>query len=85
MGTVEVSSETLAEYLPRVQGFARRFTGVGGAEYDDLVQEGWFKCFLLLREEQIPSNTAIKNAMRDWVRKCYRSGLASGDDVVEAT
>ena len=71
-----VSSETLAEYLPRVESLARRFNKAGGAEFDDLVQEGLLKVFLLLRDEKLVSNTAIKNAMRDWVRFCFRKGFA---------
>lgn len=66
----------MAEYLPRVQGLARRFNGVAGAEYDDLVQEGSLRVFILLRDGQPVSNTAIKNAMRDWVRVCGRRGYA---------
>lgn len=71
---MEVTSEDVASYLPRIERLARSFNGVGGAEYDDLVQEGSLKVFLLLRDEQPVSNTAIKNAMRDWVRYCRRKG-----------
>lgn len=71
-----VSNEAVAEHLSRVQRLARRFNGVAGAEYDDLVQEGLLKVFLLIRDDQPVSNTAIKNAMRDWVRVCGRRGFA---------
>lgn len=80
---MEVTSQDVAPYLPRVQSFARRFHGVGNAEYDDLVQEGSEKVFLLLRDEKPVTNTAIKNAMRDWVRYCYRGGFVDGEPVEE--
>ena len=79
MAEAIVSSEAVAEYLSRVESFARRFNGVGGAEYDDLVQEGLLRVFLNLRDGKAVSGTAIKNAMRDWVRKCYRRGFADGE------
>lgn len=74
---MEVTSEDVASYLPRIERLARSFNGVGGAEYDDLVQEGSLKVFLLLRDELPVSNTAIKNAMRDWVRYCRRKGQSA--------
>lgn len=52
------------------------FNGSGGAEYDDLVQEGSLKVFLLLRDGLPVTNTAIKNAMLNWVRFCRRKGVA---------
>jgi DNA-directed RNA polymerase specialized sigma24 family protein len=67
-----VSSDELASYLPRVESLAKRFAGLSGSEFDDLVQEGWLKVLLLLMEDEPVSNTAIKNAMRDWLRKCER-------------
>lgn len=63
-------------HLPRVQRWARSFAKAGIAEFDDLVQEGLLKVFLLLRDDQPVSNTAIKNAMRNWLRFCYRKGFA---------
>lgn len=76
MGEAGVSSEAVAEYLPLVEGLARRFNGVAGAEFDDLVQEGLLKVFLLIRDSKPVSKTAVKNAMRDWVRMCGRRGYA---------
>lgn len=67
-----VSDEEMASYLPRVESLARKCAGLSGAEFDDLVQEGWLKVFLLLREDEPVSSTAIKNAMRDWLRRCER-------------
>lgn len=71
---MEVTSEDVAAYLPLIERLARSFNSVGGAEYDDLRQEGMLKVFLLLRDEQPVSTTAVKNAMRDWVRYCRRKG-----------
>jgi DNA-directed RNA polymerase specialized sigma24 family protein len=83
-----VSSETVAAHKPRVESLAWRFVGLGGAEFDDLVQEGWIKVWLLLQEEDdpayIPSNLVIENAMKDWVRKCRRQGLGGHDDVADS-
>ena len=74
-----VSNEAVAQYLPMVHSQARRFNGVGGAEFDDLVQEGLIKVFLNLRDGKPVSTTAVKNAMRSWVRKCYRRGFADSE------
>ena len=75
-----VSSEAIAEYLPRIEKFARMFTRWGDfAEFDDLVQEGSIKVFELLRDGKPVSNTRIKNAMRDWVKFCRRRGFAYGE------
>lgn len=74
-----VSNEAVAQYLPMVYGQARRFNGRGGAEYDDLVQEGSIRVFLNLRDGKPVSTTAVKNAMRDYVKACYRRGFADGE------
>jgi DNA-directed RNA polymerase specialized sigma24 family protein len=75
-----VSSAAVALHLPRVESIARRFVNRSfGCEFDDLVQEGSEKLFKLLRDGKEPSNTAIKNAMRDWSRKCRRRGFATGE------
>jgi hypothetical protein len=70
-----VSEEAVVQFLPAVASLARRFKGVGGAEYDDLYQEGSEKVVRLLMDGKQVSNTAIKNAMRDWVRKCASKGF----------
>lgn len=74
-----VSNEAVSQYLPMVKNLALRFNGVGGAEFDDLVQEGSIKVYLNLRDGKPVSKTAVKNAMRDWVRKCYRRGFADSE------
>lgn len=64
------------EYLPRVHFFANRFNKVGGAEYDDLVQDASEHVVKLLLKGKTPSGTSIKNAMRDTIRKCRRQGIS---------
>lgn len=71
-----LANEAVAEYLPVIDSYARRFKGVQEAEYDDLYQEGAMKVSRLLLEGKPVSNTAIKNAMRDWVRVCARRGIS---------
>lgn len=75
---MEVVSEETAvkEHLPRVGQYARMMNGWGGAEYDDLYQEGSLKVLLLLREDKPVTGTAIKNSMLDLVRSCRRRGQA---------
>ena len=64
------------EYLPRIYYFARRFNGVAGAEYDDLVQEASEHVVRQLLAGKTPSGTGMKNAMRMWCRKCRRQGIS---------
>lgn len=71
-----VTNEAVAEFLPRVQYFANRFNKVGGAEYDDLVQEASVYVLVQLQRGKAPSGTGMKNAMRDWIRKCRRQGIS---------
>lgn len=72
---VHVSNDDVAVFLPRVHYFARRFNKVQGAEYDDLVQEASVYVLKMLQIGREPSGTGMKNAMRDWVRKCARQGM----------
>ena len=84
MAAAVLSNEAVAEYLPRVYAIAAKFKGVGGAEYDDLVQEA---CVYVVRQVQrgkFVSNTGMRNAMRKWVRICRAKGLTNhepSDDV----
>lgn len=64
------------EYLPRVYYFANRFNKVGGAEYDDLVQEASEYVVKQLDRGKTPSGVGMKNAMRKWVQRCYRQGFS---------
>ena len=69
----------MTEHLPFVQKLARRLSGVGPAEYDDLVQEGCLKAVEILSEGGLITHTALKNAMLDWVRVCRRQGFVDGE------
>jgi DNA-directed RNA polymerase specialized sigma24 family protein len=78
-----VSNDDVAVFLPRVHYFARRFQGVQGAEYDDLVQEASIYVLVQLQVGKTPSGQGMKNAMRQWVRKCARRGLGHSDPPAE--
>ena len=79
-----VSNEAVAEHKPRVEALARRFNGLGGAEFDDLAQEGLIKVWLLLEKSDdptyIPANLVIERAMLDWVRVCRRQGFSGYEE-----
>lgn len=79
-----VSSEAVAEHKPRVEALAWRFKGLGGAEFDDLVQEGLIKVWLLLEASDdptyFPANLVIERAMLDWVRVCRRQGFSGHEE-----
>lgn len=70
-----VASAEVAAYRNLCADLARRFTGKGGAEFDDLEQEGMIAVWSLLRRDLPVSKTSIKNRMRDWVRFCQRKGF----------
>jgi DNA-directed RNA polymerase specialized sigma subunit len=68
-------AEALADYWPLFEFHARKFQGIGGAEFDDLVQEGALASFLAMLEGFIPSNALIQRAMLDWIRFISHRGL----------
>lgn len=78
-------NEAVASHKSRVEALAKRLEGLGGAEFDDLVQEGLIKVWLLLEKSDapsyIPSNLVIERAMLDWVRVCRRQGFAGHEDL----
>lgn len=65
-------AEAVAEHLPRVAHLARKYSGLEGAEYDDLYQEGSIAVLLAVREERRPSNLEIERDMFNWISKCRR-------------
>ncbi len=72
-----VSDNDVVPFLPRVHYFAQRYNGVQGAEYDDLVQEASVYVIVQLLAGKQPSGQGMKNAMRQWIRKCARRGMVS--------
>lgn len=70
-----VTNAQIAAYKGVVEAHARKFAGQRGAEFDDLVQEGLEKVWLLLETVEPVTNMAIMNAQRDWARKCQRLGM----------
>lgn len=70
-----VSSEAVAAFRPLCAKQARHYRGAGGAEFDDLEQEGLIAVWDALRYGFIPSKVVVSNRMKDWVRKCRRRGF----------
>lgn len=84
MELVTVSSEAVADYLPRCEALAVRLKGLGGAEVDDLVQEGLIFCWLSLRQGMKPRTELIRGRMLNWVRFLQRhDGSLSYEDIME--
>jgi hypothetical protein len=68
-------AEALADYWPLFEWHARKLNGVGGAEFDDLVQEGALASWLAMLEGFIPSDAVIQRAMINWIRFVSHRGL----------
>jgi hypothetical protein len=49
--------------------------GIGGAEFDDLVQEGALASWLAMEYGFVPSDSLIERAMLDWIRFISHRGL----------
>ena len=62
-----VTSERVAEYLPLVEAYARRYVGFAQSEYDDLRQEGMIAVWQTLERGLRPSPLVINGRMLDWV------------------
>lgn len=75
----DVQSEDIAAYRPLCISLAHAFEGYGGAEFDDLEQEGMIAVWQLLRHGFPVSRVAVANRMRDWIRICRRNGFAYGE------
>lgn len=67
-----VSNEAVAAYKEHIENLARPYVGLGGAEFDDLVQEGMIHVWQSLARGIAPSSEQIENRMRDWVRYIRR-------------
>lgn len=76
----DVSNDDIAAFRPLCIRLARKYESVGGAEFDDLEQEGMIAVWQLLRRGFPVSIQAVENRMRDWVRICRRQGFVYGED-----
>lgn len=85
MEPVTVSSEAVAEYLPRCEVLARPMVDMGGsgAEFDDLVQEGLIFCWTSLQRGVKPRTELIRGRMLNWVRYCRRHDCLSYEEIME--
>lgn len=81
-----VTDGDIERYKPMVTKMAKRLSGLRGAEYDDLVQEGYISVWLAYRDGHTPSQIVCRNRMRNWVRLCARRGFSGHDalDYVES-
>lgn len=71
-----VSSEAVAEWWPLFERLARRFDGLGGAEFDDLVQEQAEAAWQGLERGFYPTVEFLELACLAWVRYMSHRGLA---------
>jgi DNA-directed RNA polymerase specialized sigma24 family protein len=71
-----VTSEAVKEYWPLFEYYARRYAGVGGAEFDDLVQEAAEAAWIAMELGYKPHEELIRNSMRNWVRYITHRGIA---------
>lgn len=70
-----VTSEEVAVYRDAVKAYARRFTGIANAEFDDLEQEGLIAVWQSLAGGHRPSEWMIKNRMKSYLRVLGRRGF----------
>lgn len=70
-----VTSEAVAVFWPVFEYHAKHFDGVGGAEFDDLVQEGATAAWKEMEKGYQPSNAVIVRAMKDYIRFWSHRGL----------
>lgn len=80
---MDVSSGEIAAFLPLCESLARRMSGLGGSEYDDLRQEGMICVWDSLLKGFYPTSLHVEHRMRNWITFCRRKGF-SGYDQEEA-
>jgi hypothetical protein len=71
-----VSSEALAKWWPLFEYHARRLDGLGGAEFDDLVQEQAEAAWLGMELGFFPTEDLLLRACLMWVRFVSHRGLS---------
>jgi len=69
-----VDYHPVAEWWPLFERRARRFVGAGGAEYDDLVQEGAIAGWRAMESGHKPSIVVIDRALIRYVRTLHTGG-----------
>jgi hypothetical protein len=70
-----VSNEALAKWWPAFERNARRFDGLGGAEFDDLVQEQAEAAWIQMEEGYYPSALLLERACLTWIQYVSHRGL----------
>lgn len=72
-----VTSEEIAKWWPLFERTARRFDGLGGVEFDDLVQEQAEAAWLGLELGFWPTQELLDHACLAWVRFITHRGKAT--------
>jgi len=72
--TAHDGSDAVAAYWPLYERQARRFSGVKGAEFDDLVQESAIAGWLALRAGYAPTKVILERACMRWIRSLNTGG-----------
>jgi DNA-directed RNA polymerase specialized sigma24 family protein len=67
-------SERIAAYWPLFERCARRFVGMQGAEFDDLVQEGAIAGWLAFEAGWYPTELVIERALIRYCRSLNTGG-----------
>jgi DNA-directed RNA polymerase specialized sigma24 family protein len=67
-------SDAVAAYWPLYERYARRFVGVNGAEFDDLVQESAIASWLAMRAGYKPSKVLLVRTCMRWCRSLNVGG-----------
>lgn len=67
-------SDAVAQFWPMYERQARRFEGVKGAEFDDLVQESAIEAWKSLRSGFIPTVQVLERACMRYTRFLHTGG-----------
>ena len=69
-------------WRPRCERMAQKLVGRNGAEFDDLVQEGWISVWRALEKGVQPSALIVERRMRAYVRWLGRRYPVAYEDMV---
>jgi hypothetical protein len=70
-----VTSEAVAKWWTYFEYNARRFEGLGGAEFDDLVQEQAEASWIEMEKGYNPTQELLERACVAWIRFTSHRGL----------